>query len=154
MDTTVCRVIPIPKAKKRKESYLVFQRAVHRGFCALEKLLVWQAVLIAHGSTSGPVFVLVSKNKLYGNWMMAHSSYAANLKKISEICGILRLREHSARRGGLGYQYFLLRRDLLFLFRSYFWDDLLEMINYLGLEDQENSYAALGFSELKLNETT
>lgn len=83
---------------------------------------------------------------------MAHSSYASNLKTISEVCGIPNLREHSARRGGLGYQYFVLRRDLLFLFRSYLWDDPHEMIKDLGFEDPVNSYALLEFSDLKVNE--
>lgn len=152
LDTTVCGVIPITKAQKKKESYLVFQRAVHRGFCPLEKILLWQAVLLAHGITSGPVFVMISKNKLHGNRMMAHSSYAANLRTISKVCGIPNLREHSARRGGLGYLYFVLRRDLLFLFHSFLWEDVGEMIKYLGLEDQVNSYALLGFSDLKINQ--
>lgn len=146
VDSTVCGVIPITKAQKKKESYLVFQRAVHLGFYALEKLLVWQAVFFAHGITSAPVFVMNSKNKLHGNRMIAHSSYAANSKKVSEICGVPRLREHSARRSGLGHQFFVLRRDLLFLFHSFLSDDVHEMIQYLGLEDQVNSYAALRFS--------
>lgn len=153
IDSTVIGVIPITKAQKKTESHLVFQRAVHRGFCPLEKILLWQAVLMAHGIRSGPMFVMISKNKLHANRPLAHSSYAGNLKVISGVCGIPILREHSARRGGLGYLYFVLRRDLLFLFRSFLWDDVNEMIKYLGLEDPVNSYALLGFSELKINET-
>ncbi len=49
-------------------------------------------------------------------------------------------------------QYFVLRKDLLYLYRTFLWDDLSEMMKYLGLEDEVNSYALLGFSSLRVNE--
>lgn len=145
-------VLPITKTQKQKNSYLTFERAVHRGFCPLEKLLVWQAVLLAHGISSGPLFVLITKNELQPGRSFPHSSYADSLKVMSDSCGIPTLKQHSARRGGLGYNYFVLRRDLLFLYRTFSWATLSEMIKYLGLEDEVNSYALLGFSDLNINE--
>lgn len=113
---------------------------------------MWQGVLSAHGITSGPLFVLVSKNKLQPGRSLPHQLYAANLKAMSRECGIPSLQEHSARRGVLGYLYFVLRKDLLFLYRSLSWASLPEMIQYLGLEDPVSSYALLGFSDFKINE--
>jgi len=63
--TAVGGVLPITKTKPT-ESHVVFQRAVHRSFCALEKLLVWLAILRAHGISSGFVFVSIIDNKLIG----------------------------------------------------------------------------------------
>ena len=57
-DSKVAAVLPVKKSRRTRESYLAFERAVHRGFCALEKLLMWQAVLMTHGITSGPLFVM------------------------------------------------------------------------------------------------
>ena len=107
---------------------------------------------MAHGIRSGPLFVAVSRNELQPNRSLHRKTYAQALKDISSSCGLPAIREHSARRGGLGYQYFVLRRDLLFLYRSYSWEDMSEMIKYLGLEDEVNSYALLGFSCLRINE--
>ena len=151
-DSSVAAVLQVTKNRRTQASYLVFERAVHRGFCALEKLLMWQAVLLSHGIRSGPMFLAVSRNELQPNRALNHKAYAQALKAISLSCGLPTLQEHSARRGGLGYQYFVLRRDLLFLYRAHSWEDMTEMIKYLGLEDEVNSYALLGFSCLRINE--
>ena len=106
---------------------------------------MWQAVLLAHGINSGPISVTVCRNQLQANRTLHHPAYSSALKIISRECVLPPLQEHSSRRGGLGYRYFVLRRDLLFLYRAYSWEDMSEMIKYLGLEDEVNSYALLGF---------
>eukprot|EP00171_Calliarthron_tuberculosum_P014292 IDg14292t1 len=151
VDSPVCGVLQISKTRRRTEPILHFRELFIEAF-ALEKVLVWKAVLRAHGIVSGPIFVTITSNKLYGGRKLSHSAYEDALKQFSLSCGIPPLQEHSARRAGLGYQYFVLKKDLLFLFRSYSWDDLNEMIRYIGLTDTVN--ALLGFSCLRVNEST
>jgi len=95
-------VLPITKTKKTV-THVVFKRAVHRSFCPLEKLLVWLAILRAHGIVYGPVFVAVMDNKLQPNKPIGHRSYASNLIKICKELGLPNFGEHSARRGGVSY---------------------------------------------------
>lgn len=71
---------------------------------------------------------------------------------MGEAAGILGLVEHSARRGGVGFYYFVQRRDLLFLYRAFSWDNKTEMLRYVGIEDINNSYALLGFTDFGTNE--
>ena len=47
---------------------------------------------------------------------MDSRTYLCTLKRIGAEVGIENLSEHSARRGGIGYEYFVLRRDIFFLF--------------------------------------
>ncbi len=49
----------------------------------------------------------------------------------------------------MGYQYSVLRKDLLYLFRTFLWDDLSEMMKYLALEDELISDALQEVSSLR-----
>ncbi len=62
------------------------------------------------------------------------------------------LSEHSARRGGIGYYYYLLRWDIIAIFRCFKWDSLQHMLIYIGIEDKANSYALSGFTALGTTE--
>ena len=57
LDSSIAAIILFAKSRRSSESFLVFDRAVHRGFCPVEKLLVWQGVMTAHGIASGPLFL-------------------------------------------------------------------------------------------------
>lgn len=110
--TKVGGVIPITKNNRRTATYLLCKRAVHRSFCLVEKLLCWSAVTKSHDIRSGPIFVSVIKNVLQDGKALQHRAYAQNLFKMSTVCGIPSLGEHSACRGGLGYSFYVLGQDL------------------------------------------
>ncbi len=65
-----------------KETHLIFERAVHRSFCSLEKLLLWEAVLFARRSTFGPLFLTVTNNVFQPGHPFLHSAYSETLKSM------------------------------------------------------------------------
>lgn len=88
VDSSVCGVLQISRTRRRTEIYITFQRAAYRSFCPLEKFIVWQAVLCAHGIFYGPIFVTITYNKLYGGIKLSNSAYADAMKAFSVSCGI------------------------------------------------------------------
>lgn len=65
---------------------------------------------------------------LQGGTVLDGTCYGRTLREVGEACGILGLAEHSTRRGGAGYNYFVLRRDLYFLYRSFSWESFLPLV--------------------------
>ena len=120
--------------------------------CGLSALLGWLCVLRAHKVCNGSLFLQVRSNVLQGGTKLDGTTYGRLLRQMGEFCGIEGLAEHSARRGGAGYHYYVLRRDLFFLYRAFSWDSLSEMLKYIGIEDVNNSYALLGFTAFGTNE--
>ncbi len=97
----------------------------------------------AHGAFEGPLFVSIVDNRLQLGKELHHRAYASQLGDLPRDCGMPTIREHSARRGCLGYQCFVLEKDMMMLYRTLAWNDLNELLKYLGLQDEENSYALL-----------
>ena len=93
---------------------------------------------------SGNLFVQVKSNVLQSGTELDGSSYARLLRGMGQKCAIYGLAEYSARRGGARYYYYVLRRDLFFLYRAFPWESLTELMKYGSLEDVHNSYALLG----------
>ena len=80
---------------------------------------------------------------------MEHETYRATMKRLAFDLGICKnFSKHSARRGGAGYFYFVLRWDINAMFRCFNWDSLQQVLQYIGSEDPANSYALLGFTAL------
>ena len=63
-------------------------------------------------------------------------------------CGIPTTGEDIARRGGLGYLYSVLKKYLLNRFRVLSRRDMNEMVKYMRLQEDVNSYDLLGFSDV------
>ena len=152
LNSPIIAVLPTTKNKKRSYTYFRFSKQVDISICGLSILQGWLCVLRAYNLDEGTLFLQVTGNQLQGGTCFDGSSYARVLKDIGRECGIPGLAEHSARRGGAGFHYFVLRKDLFFLYRAFSWESLTEMMKYIGIEDVYNSYAMLGFTAFGTNE--
>lgn len=152
LDSPVVGVLPITKNRKRAYTYLKFSKGIDLSICSLSALLAWLCVLRAHGVADGKLFLQVTLNVLQGGTAFDGATYGRLLRSMGEKCGIHGLAEHSARRGGAGYHYFVLRHDLFFLHRTFNWESMSEMMKYIGIGDVHNSYALLGFTAFGTNE--
>ena len=152
IDSPIVGILPITKNWKTSYTYFRFSKAVDVSNCGIRALMGWFCVLRSHAVCSGNLFVQVKSNVLQGGTKLDGSSYVRLLRGMGEKCGIYGLAEHSPRRGGAGYYYYALRRDLFFLYRAFSWESLTEMLKYVGLEDVHNSYALLGFTAFGTNE--
>lgn len=151
-DCPVVGVLPITKSRKTSNTYFRFTKSVDVSTCGLSALLGWLCVLRSHGICQGSVFLQVRSNVLQGGTSLDGCTFGRTVRELGELSGIIGLSEHSARRGGAGYHYFVLRRDLLFMFRAFSWESVTEMLKYIGIEDVHNSYALLGFTAFGTNE--
>lgn len=151
-DSPIIGMLPITKNRKTSYTYFRFTKGIDISICGLNTLKGWLNVLLAHGLYEENIFMHVKSNVLQGGTQLDGKTYGKLLKIMGEQCGVVGLAEHSARRGGIGYLYFVLRRDLLFLYRAYSWETLSEMLKYIGIEDVHNSFALLGFTSFGTNE--
>lgn len=145
-------VLFITKSRRESPTYFKFEKQVDISICGLRALQGWLYVLRSHAAHKDHIFLQIQSNALEGGTKLEGGSYAKTLRHIGDSCGILNLAEHSARRGGAGFHYFVLRRDLLFLYRAFSWKSLDEMLNYIDIEDVHSSYALLGFTAFGTNE--
>ncbi len=98
---------------------------------------------------SGPLFPMVVSNALQPGRRIDHGAYRRRLKKLGKEAGIAgNVSEHSARRGGAGYHYFVLRWEIVAMYRCFKWDCFNEMLQHIGVEDKSNSYALAGFTAM------
>eukprot|EP00172_Hildenbrandia_rubra_P002175 Plantae.Rhodophyta-Hildenbrandia_rubra.ctg2863.p1 GENE.Plantae.Rhodophyta-Hildenbrandia_rubra.ctg2863~~Plantae.Rhodophyta-Hildenbrandia_rubra.ctg2863.p1 ORF type:complete len:400 (+),score=35.73 Plantae.Rhodophyta-Hildenbrandia_rubra.ctg2863:217-1416(+) len=147
VDDPVIGVLEITKSRRTQTTYVNVKKGVHYSICGLEKLMAWLAVCDKHGIRSGPVFPEIVGNRLQQGHAIDPSTYRKALRDMGRETGISdALSEHSARRGGAGFLYFVLRIDLWTLFHMHFWETLMELLRYIGIEDLKNSYALLGFT--------
>lgn len=152
MNSPIVAILPVTKNKKKSYTYFKFSKQVDISICGLSALQGWLCVIRSFGMDEGNLFLQVSGNELQGGTELDSSTYARLLRQIGSECGINGLAEHSARRGGAGYHYFVLRRDLFFIYRTFSWESIGEMMKYIGIEDVYNSYALLGFTAFGTNE--
>lgn len=135
------------KCRRTKETYYTFRNGVRVCISSLTSLQSLLLVLDFYGMTGGNLFPTVAGGRLIAGSRMTHGQYTSGLKKISEKCGFAQpLQGHSARRGGVGYYYYVLRWDLPTIWREFSWDSVAEMMNYLGLNDEHNAYHLAGFT--------
>jgi len=149
IDSPVVATLEYTKNNVSTKSHFVFSRGLHISICGLSALLRWLCVLRTFGIFSGPLFPKVVSNRLQPQYRMEHESYRRTLKSICSRAGISdNVTEHSARRGGAGYHYFVLRWDIVAMFRCFKWDTFQHMLLYIGVEDKYNSYALAGFTAM------
>ena len=96
--------------------------------------------------SNGPLFPDIHRNQvLYGKFM-SPDVYSLNVKNIFLSLGITdSATEHSPRRGGLGFRYFVLGETLDYIRDIVGHVDLKETITYIGLHDPNNSYVTQGY---------
>lgn len=82
---------------------------------------------------------------------MTHDAYRETLGYMSHGAGCSgRLTEHSARRGGAQYHYYVLGYSLRAIMQNFRWESMAEMMKYLGIDDTLNPYDQLGFTGVSL----
>ena len=114
-----------------------FTRGLRISICCLSKLLLWLYVLKANGITSGSLLLTVLSNLLQANQRLEHDPYRRALRSMCSRTGINdKVGEHSVGRGGAGFCNYMLRWDLFFIFRSFKWQYLQNMLLYIGIEDK------------------
>lgn len=112
IDSPIVGVVPITKNRKSSYTYFRFTKQVDISICGFSALQGWLCVLRAHNVVEGNLFIQLVSNKLQGGTLFDGSSYGRALREMGDGCGVYGLAEHSARRGGAGYNYFVLRRDI------------------------------------------
>lgn len=108
----VVGVLPITKRKRCCDTYFRWTRAVDVSVSGLSALQVFLCVLRKHNMDIGYIFKNVTSNPL-------RFTYKRTLISMSKKCGIPEFAEHSTRRGGAGYLYFVLRLDLVYIYRAF-----------------------------------
>lgn len=146
VDSPIIGCLPTTKNGKPTPTYMRFTKGMHVSICGLQALQGWLCVLDAHEVADGKLFLKVESNVLQDGTELVGESYGRGLRVMGQQCGISLLSADSGRRGGLGFLYFVLRQDLMYLRMIYGWENLCEMCTYLGVEDRVNSYAVLGFT--------
>lgn len=121
LNSPIFGVLPVTKSLRRVNTYFRFTRMVDVSICGLTALQGWICVLRSHEVLNGNLFLQVVNNRLQGGTKMNPSTYSVSLQEMGVQCGIPALQEHSARRGGAGFHYFVLRRDLFFMYRAFSW---------------------------------
>ena len=153
VQSPVVATLEITKNNTTTKTHFTFSQDLHISICSLSALLRWLCVLSAFGIVPGPFFPMVVSNKLQYGKKIDHSTYSRRLKQIGIEAGVSgNLSEHSARRGGGGYYYFVLRWDIVAMYRCFKWDSLNEMLQYIGFDDNANSYALAGYTALGTTE--
>lgn len=104
-------------------------RGLHISICGLSAIIRWLSVLKLYLIQSIHLFPAITNNRLQPGNILDYATYGRNLATIGDACGIHgRLTEHSARRCGAGYFYFLLRYDLLTKSQLFRWDNMSQML--------------------------
>jgi len=153
IDSPIVATLEYTKNNVRTKTTFTFIRGLHISICGLSALLRWLCILRKNGITSGPLFPQIVGNRPQVNERLQHGTYRTKLKDMCRRQGICEnVGEHSARRGGAGYYYFVLRWDILAMFRSFKWKSFQHMLSYIGVEDKNNSYANAGFTALGTSE--
>ena len=97
-------------------------------------------------ATSGPLFPEVHRNQVLFGKGMSSDVYSLNVKSIFSKLGITdNATEHSPRRGGLGFRYYVLGENLDYIRDFVGHSDLKETLTYIGLFDPQNSYVIQGY---------
>lgn len=122
----------VTKNRKISNTYFRFSKGAHISLCRLSALIGWLCVLRAHKVCNGSLFLQVRSNVLQSGTKLDGTTYGRLLRQMGEVCGMEGLAEHSARRGGAVYHYYVLRRDI-FLYRAFSWDSLSEMLKFIGI---------------------
>ncbi len=119
IDFLVLQLLEITKNNSSSKTYFSFIRGLHVSIWLLSELLRWLCVLRSFGIFSGPLFPMAVSNSLQPGRGIDNGTYRRRLKKLGEEAGIARhLSEHSARRGCAGYHYFVLRWDIVAMYRK------------------------------------
>ncbi len=96
---------------------------------------------------------MVVSNALQPGQRIDRDTYRQRLKKLGDEAGLAgNLSEHSSRRRGARYHYFVLRWDIVAMYRCFKWDRFNEIVQYIGVEDKSNSNALAGFTAMSTTE--
>lgn len=151
-DSPIVGVLPITKNRKRSYTYVKFSKGVDISVCRLNALMRWLCVLRAHGVADGNIFVQVTSNVLQGGTVLDGATYGRIVRSLGDKCGVQGLVEHSARRGEQDTTVSFCATIYIFLYITFSWESLTEMMKYIGIKDVHNSYALLGFTAFGTNE--
>lgn len=143
-----CNVVAsclITENNSKSTTYITFRKGLHVSISYLSALLRWLLILRANGISTGPLFPEVRGNKLQCGTTISHRMYATTIASCGHAVGMSHnLTEHSARRGGFLQYYYVLGWDVFSIFRTFNWNSLKEMLNYLGILYESISYALAG----------
>lgn len=147
IDAKIVASRSITKNNATTTTHFTFTKGLFACISGVGTMYRWLCVLKRHGIDSGPLFPSVVSNKLQKGTVLSHRLYGTTLAKLGRSVGLSQpLSEHSARRGGVSYYYYVLRWDLHAIYRAFKWESFEEMLNYLGVTDPSNSYALAGFT--------
>ncbi len=120
IDSAVVRNLEIAKKNTSSQTHFTFPMGLHISICGLSALLRWLCVLRSFWINYGPLFPMVISNKLQSGRRLDHETYRSCLRRIGERAGISgHLTEHRPRRGGAGYHYFILLREIVAIYRCF-----------------------------------
>ena len=94
-----------------------------------------------------PLYAKIVKNQPQLGQQMTSGAYSAAIKYIFKtLCISDRATEHSPRRGGCGFRYFVLNEDIPYIRDILGHANTQETIAYVGINDRKNSYVSQGYS--------
>ncbi len=118
IDSPVFASLEITKSNYSSKTYFSFTRGLHVSICPLSALLRWLCVLRSFCIFSGPLFPMVISNALQPGQRIDYGTHWQRLKKLGADSGIAgKLSEHNPRREGAGYHCFVLRWDIVAMYR-------------------------------------
>lgn len=118
-DVSVVIWLDSTKTQVNERAYFRFECGSHPDLCALEKILCLLKALKKRSVTSGQLFPAIFRNRIQGGRELSPDSHVETLRLLGSTYGFSwRLQDYSARRGGIGYECFVLRKDMLYLYRA------------------------------------
>ena len=121
---------------------------INPAFAVLLQIAAVHGVSHSQGGNNGtaPLFPNIHRNQVLRGQLMASNTYSAALKAIFKTLGITdNATEHSPRRGGSGFRYYVLGEHPDYIRDILGHANTTEALNYIGFEDAQNSYVIQGY---------
>ena len=149
IDSPVTATLEITKNNRQAQTYFQFTRRLPISIYCLSALLRRHCVLHTFGINGGTLVPAIVRNNIQSSRRKEHEIYRNTIRQIATKAEISdSMSEHSTHRGGAVYYYFIMRWDLMAIYRCFKWESFGQMINYIYVEDQSYSFALARFTAL------